>query len=416
MIPINTNNRDASFPQEEAKKNTGSESPSIKAQREKIPTETSETSSAKITQKVTSPTSAVSEKKEIEGRTSSVWDCLSRKEGKYGGYVYTLRLKDEFNAFAFNKEAIKRVTEKNNELYPAIEIMTTSLLGIQSDVKKAAEIAYKMDKFDSLFSGDADSIVVDTDSFNYKYIKEGLNKYQKLRDFGYETRADDNGFYLDLPDKEAIIGYWETLREKDPSLPKLNIATADGIADDLAFVTAYLNHDVLLSTGEEFVHDSLAHVIPTLLLILDSPEKYLNLKSVVVKDISRLCEKVQKVKEALLANTIIFEDKKEEDNIKRHLEKLETTLGVIADVISSSWNIDIYRIRKSEIENRFRDTPISTYWQPYFEKRFGKENAINNNQLSVLHQTFDEIVAEIEDPYRKKSKPIHIYKKMLHGL
>lgn len=43
-----------------------------------------------------------------------------------------------------------------------------------------------------------------------------------------------------------------------------------GIADDMEFIEAYFAHDSLLSSGKEFFHDHVAHIIPTIHLMLNS--------------------------------------------------------------------------------------------------------------------------------------------------
>ena len=58
---------------------------------------------------------------------------------------------------------------------------------------------------------------------------------------------------------------WSLLMSKYPDLNQLDILLAEGIADNLKFITAYFSYDALCSVGAEFVHDMYFHVARTIL-------------------------------------------------------------------------------------------------------------------------------------------------------
>lgn len=93
------------------------------------------------------------------------------------------------------------------------------------------------------------------------------------KEIGYKTESTRDGrLILYLLDKDALIANWNKYCTKNPELklPPLDIVDGEGIAGDLEFVEALLHHDALLSRGKEFVHDSTAHIIPTLQRIVDA--------------------------------------------------------------------------------------------------------------------------------------------------
>ncbi|MBS0615716.1 MAG: hypothetical protein JSR58_04095 [Verrucomicrobia bacterium] len=146
------------------------------------------------------------EKEELASKSGEIWTCTSRKPNKLGGYVYS-----------FTRKKISSYEEYKQELkhYPAVEIARPIL------------------------------------------------SYEKIK-LGYSYREENNLVYLELPDREALMVNWKNLQKDDLQLPDLNIASAEGIADDLVFIETYFTHDGLLSLNKEFVHDSLFHILPLL--------------------------------------------------------------------------------------------------------------------------------------------------------
>jgi hypothetical protein len=111
------------------------------------------------------------------------------------------------------------------------------------------------------------------------------------------------------------------------------ILEADGIAGDLEFVDAYLNHDVLLSSGPEFVHDRSSHVLNTIEFIwrCGSADVYQREKE-------KYAERVRYGRELIRAYDENAENVRSRINFTDdEMTFLKTSLGLLADFSSAAW-------------------------------------------------------------------------------
>lgn len=164
----------------------------------------------------------------IAHRTGSLWKCISRHPDKLGNYIYRFRLGDEFDDVTPSdnqKERMIAGRARSREASPATE--------------------------------PSGSDVISPDGFPGRY-------FAPLQRFGYKWEVTKEGVFVELPDRETILAHW------DSDVKKFDILEIDEFAGELPFIDAYFTHDAFLSKRREFVHDQLNHMMPTLLLHLNS--------------------------------------------------------------------------------------------------------------------------------------------------
>ncbi|HEY5259411.1 MAG TPA: hypothetical protein VIJ46_02105 [Rhabdochlamydiaceae bacterium] len=324
----------------------------------------------------------VDDKAEIAQRDGVLWQCIGRKSDG-PGFIYEYKLRDEYNDVTANPDAKKRgaaATQKMREAFPAVEDYGANVLYLDPQVPLKD------------LSPDAQSMRA--------YLKD-------LLALGYRAERREDGVYLYLPDREALLARWDKLREVRPQLPDLRILTSQGIADDLSFARAFFTHDALLSTSKEFVHDHLSHVIPTLALILvaearDKPSAYRDERSRLAHLLGKAYRRIM-ITRSLLENNILEIPEDKLRWVRQDLPKIEATLGTLADVVSSMGTYEeTAEIDKALVYSRnafFRawDNPN---WKVYFERRFGAENI----DTSDLQQVWG-FLEEFEDAFDALPKP-----------
>ena len=186
------------------------------------------------------------EPQEIAQRSGEFWECLSREKGALDGFIYKFRLRDEYDDATPHEERearAKAAEQKSKKMFPAIELSGSQMLALDPNVPE-----------NELRPGTLK-------------IREHL---QILMQLGYRAERKEEGVYLYLPDREALLTNWETLRATHPDLPELTILSSEGIAGDIDYVKAFFTHDGILSTGKEFLHDHQAHILSVIVLILSS--------------------------------------------------------------------------------------------------------------------------------------------------
>ncbi|HEY5259412.1 MAG TPA: hypothetical protein VIJ46_02110, partial [Rhabdochlamydiaceae bacterium] len=259
------------------------------------------------------------EQQEIAQRSGEFWECLSREKGALGGFIYKFRLQGDFDDVTPNENRAARTKaaeQKSKKMFPAIELTGSQMLALDPNVPES-----------ELRPGTLK-------------IREHL---QILMQLGYRAERKEDGVYLYLPDREALLTNWETLRATHPDLPELTILSSEGIAGDIDYVKAYFTHDGILSTGKEFLHDHQAHILSVIVLILSSGKPsdvlgqnptYRMEKSRMVLLLGKAYRRVMIARELCKTNFLKVPDE-ELALLKKHLPKIEATLGSFADILSS---------------------------------------------------------------------------------
>jgi len=231
-------------------------------------------------------------------------------------------------------------------------------------------------------------------AFNIKYNEdeedpEIKNQYLTLKNLGYKSYADSEGIFLTLPDRKALLVQWDQLKQEKPDIPDLDIVSSEAIADDLDFVEAFFTHDALLSSGKEFIHDHTAHVIPTLVLMINSNK---NENPDYKKDRFKLVKKVaENYRKLMIAKTHLDQKQKlnnDERLLKKELIKLEAALGAMVDSISS-----YSQYKNPQLLDAFKSDFFKTIWNNPtfgFAKRFDFKFS-DTTKLAKLWEQIKEI-------------------------
>lgn len=312
----------------------------------------------------------LSEEEEIANRSGEMWECVDRIAVPDSvGYDYVFRLKDEYMT-ASDVIITDAVRAKVEEIFPAVEpfenMLGPSLMHLTCLEKAQGDKAKLLNEFI-----DADSHVP---GFHQKQTDPAYQStYERavrlsvqadlLERAGYKIEHKDDGVYLYLPDREALLARWEKMRETTPELPRIKIVPSEGVADDLAYIEAFLSSDALLSNGKEFVHDSTVHVMGLIRLVGDmisapgikQPLKYEAEKLKMVKSVAAFYRRL-----IILKNE--FNDphlKMPEDKLKlfnEQFDKLQMGLAAVVDDIAAIDSSDLYQLKmdSKQIENGFK--------------------------------------------------------------
>ncbi|MBS0615980.1 MAG: hypothetical protein JSR58_05455 [Verrucomicrobia bacterium] len=278
------------------------------------------------------------EKEEIAAKSGEVWTCVSRKPNKLGGYIYS---------FSRRIMSTDEMFQHDEKLYPAVEIN--------------------------------DPILSETQ-----------------KELGYSYKVENGRIHLELLDREALMANWKNLQQSNPHLSDLNVANDEGIADDITFVEAYFTHDVLLSSGREFVHDSLFHVLP----MLDEKISYgrgISWLSTYKKVRFVLAQSILKLyQQAVMAKRLIEENKTDFDIDL--LNKVNLALGYTSDVLSATSANRATEIYIQCIGRMLWDSP-SSHERAFLQRKFG---------TSKMHEESFEKVQEklksIEEQFKNLRK------------
>lgn len=178
-------------------------------------------------------------------RDGGLWECVGEKNASDGN-SWIFKLRWEFDRITRRRrepsvleQNQKHINEKDDAMFPALEITL--------------------------------------------FLFHNLFKKQILIDLGYKLEIGPSGDYITLPDGETIMNRWKELRTRPEyaHLPDLSIYFSNGVASHQEFIQAFLKYDLLLSTGIEFAHDQMFHLMRILVIMSESTEY------VEVRDIAR---------------------------------------------------------------------------------------------------------------------------------
>jgi len=262
------------------------------------------------------------EKKAIQEHNGELWSCIGRKKDPTGkGFLYDFLLKPEYK-----NSRDEATNAKIKNIYPAIEFR--------------GDYAYH------LFS---------------PYMPAPTTDY--FNALGYSIDYSDNSLLLTLPDLDALFALYRNLGIDHPELklPKLKIFSSQGIAQDLDFVRALIQHHAVLSEGKEFVHDHTAHIIPLLTRIFGPKPNFDSFVMDSTKFYRTSLNKIERLKAEFTNQKSEFFTEEQIQFLRIHLPIIEALLGALVDALSSNTKFE---------QAQLLDV-IHTYeWQQYLKKRF----------------------------------------------
>jgi hypothetical protein len=361
------------------------------------------------------------EEQELRKKDSEMWECVGRKLDKFGGYIYTFRMRKEFD-FVQNLNTIQardNYQKKIEEIFPAIEPQAQTLkweFFCSKNTDFFNQLGYSMEVdslLDILCLPDREALLARWSKVQVdrsKFLDELFHQLKQLKGaelLEYWDKIQEKHPYLPnlrsivdvgkLDDPDYLLSIWEIIR---PELPDLDIASGDGIASDIEFVSQYFSHDALLSSGKEFIHDHMNHVFPTIELILtcQAPMPYKKAKFELVQWIAKAFRRIEIAKKEL-------EFQKGNDDLKSGIKKMELTLGLIVDGLSAQNKFELEGIEDLihkltgfwEVGEKFNDK--------VWESRF-KDEVRNNFQLEQLWNQMTEIEKKYDEIRRKGDQHI----------
>lgn len=351
---------------------------------------------------------------EVSKRSGVLWTCEKRLPSKFGGYLYTFKLKQEYDDVTPSDKKLTRLKSAKDQIrkmFPAIEHLGSQVLYLDPKVTEEKLSTLANETFNDSSSEDDEADFVN----ELKVQKQRALIFYQL---GYECKAEDSGVYLNLPDKNALLCSWERLRNTQPQLPALNIIPSEGVANDLEFVEAYFKGDVLLSTGKEFIHDHLSHVLPTINMIFNSSlntlnQSYQKEKTRVVTVLVKAYRRIMLIKNEIHESKLnVLTDQLQ--IVNEQLNKIEALFGALVDEISSFEDTVLFQnLDENTLEMHFNGICIDPKWEKYLQKCFGAENiSIEKistawNLIKEIEKKFDENRKIIFSTLNSESQKIH---------
>lgn len=305
---------------------------------------------------------------QLAQRDGVLWKCESHKDG-----IFTYSLREQYDDVT-----AKKLSESSEEYESRIDV--AEMNAASSLQNKPLELSGGNLGF--LLYRNPTPSVSRLSSVDPAYL--GL-----LNRLGYKIEYSSEGVKLELPSKNELVKRWVVLRGEYPQLPPLNIFTGAGIASDREFVTAYMESDVNLSEGHEFVHDHLVHVIPTMMMMLDatySPgKKYHGLKKDVNEAIGGVVKLIddgfKKIEDALRESR---GDAESLTKILQYRERVYIIPGLLADVVSAQSNSWLVALLVDEIKSgRFINSTSSFPFYEIYKGRY--EQATDIPYLKAMH-------------------------------
>lgn len=284
---------------------------------------------------------------DLKSKSGQLWQCIDRVRNETGGFSYVFRSRDEFDNVTPNLEAKEKTIQaklKYDEMFPAVEFPAAFSLFLDPS-KEPVEMTKKIAEERLNFYGK--NTQPETIAKEQEKLQTYFKVSKELNELGYvfsQERDGVPGSYLTLPDRETLMVRWAALRERKPELPPFDIHSSEGIAGHVPFVEAFFTHDVLLSTGPEFIHDQIVHVVSTLHFILGTTSSDLdvfikNRELSFSKERFRLVQLVtSEYRDLQIAKEGIKSGKVDFGENTRLIEQMEALLGSIVDVLTNFSN------------------------------------------------------------------------------
>ena len=196
-----------------------------------------------------------------EGREKAAtpWNYLGSKANPEGGFLHTFSLQKEYQTSWYadqlgrnliHKDSLKEENTQKKKLH--------NELFLQYPAPRSAHFMKDINSFYAWF-------------FQITPL---------LHHLGYSFYIEEKEVYITLPCPTALLKNWKSAQEEHPdlNLPPISIAILNGIAPHQEFVEAYQKNDLVISQSEDFLHDQLIHILPSLKRIIDYRKEYLEIR------------------------------------------------------------------------------------------------------------------------------------------
>ncbi len=372
-----------------------------------------------------------SQKEDIKEKSGALWNCINSRRDVYGGKLYSFRLHRKVDPKEVGAAtALIETVCKLAQVFPAIELdagsigasfshkdldgelrIVTSYLDFCFSLMEAYNNEFDPEKrketiqelYNNQFKKDI-PITVDAQSATLReyleFIKQtflSINTESKLQNpVSFESQlvqelgfsfVYDKGlgtYILTLPDREALSARWAHLREKEPDLPELHIRDSKGVATDEEFLWTYATHDLLVSSGAEFVHDMSVHATTLIFLITRARsgirgQRYKQAKHKMITAIAPIYKAIE--------------------NHASDTKTKELRVAMLASVVDQLSAATSYQAMAGFM-HALRMPKISGPYTSYFEKRFDRRHSAE--ELAKIYaeavEPISEEVSEVPTP------------------
>lgn len=360
------------------------------------------------------------EMEDLQEHSGQIWNCIAKYRSPHGGHIYHFVPKEKYDNFSnTNPNLLSRIAnavENGNEILPAENPPLEEIYRL-SDTKKEIDhaVAEKYKEIfpavepppkevwhlcddrrvidatveDLLFQAVSRRVAVSRNlglekGLDLEYLDEEHQLDKKgchskwdsfrrqreiLNEVGYRVIMDeDHHLHLELPDLEALHNGWKHVQRTHPDLqlPDLDVVESKGIADDLSYAQAYSDHDALLSSGKEFVHDHTTHLMTRISRMLEGKENYEAEKERMLSLINNVRDTIQEAQKREEPGGILHREK----------EKLDFIVGFLTDeFFSFGENSEIkHFVNPETVELTLRGEILGDMLDNYLENRFGPGN------------------------------------------
>lgn len=234
-------------------------------------------------------------------RDGHMWACKDVKHLPSGGKEFTY----QFDSF-YKDGYIAR--KENEELFPAIEIDKISLDYILGSSKRKELIPVLEVLGYNFGTHENSSITVPDAELISRNYQEAVKKYNEIKQ--------------------------ETSLNTNEPISSLNIKEVAGILPDEEYIKLSLENDLVISNENSFIHDSLSHVLPTILRIFEDSTEYNRIKTEMAQHVTPVVENCRKARTWIENNR----DKLSEEEIQQYETSIAIvmkSMGVFIDNITS---------------------------------------------------------------------------------
>jgi hypothetical protein len=323
--------------------------------------------------------SSLSKQEDIQLKSGKIWICKDRIiDPETNEFSYIFEIDNLYNSL-FTKNANEYYEHKKEEIFPALELDAKSLSYIDPSYLNERMVTGKFNEID---------------------FKKEMKYCQNLNNLGFKLfKGKDGSFTLHLPSRESLLARCQKLGTDYPSLLKLTIESSEGIADDHQYINTLLTHDVLVSEGEEFVHDQILHMIPTLSQMLKDTENTLSSQTFAGKRAEHKLQIDSAYSDMLFIKNLIQQKKYVPDQIKTSLPIMVAGISAAVDLLSATFYAkvdDVFVYLRGDLWE-------DPNWQRYFTKRFPNEK-IDFSSLHVIWQQTLDFAQQARNDLAKETK------------
>jgi hypothetical protein len=328
----------------------------------------------------------------IAQRQGKAWECIDRLPAEQG-YDYLFRFKNACDPTldpAKAQEAERIFAEKMIKLYPAVEPDLGRILLLDPEMDVPKWLARN-----NAQNGSPDFV---------RQLTDDVKTMKIIQSLGYRYRSDATGHYLYLPDREALTARLTKLREKFPETKVFNIVSSDGIASDNEFIEAFLaGYDALLSSGPEFIHDHIYHIIPAIQLMLTDPQ-YIEHRLAAIEVIRNVYQRIRIAKKVIAKKLPVLPED-EMGLIKEQLSKIETSFGVMVDIfwavssekdiVDIAEDIELFTTKDCRFVEAWNETDYAAFGQRRFSEK------VDTLDLKIAWK----LMSDLEQQYKALNVP-----------